>query len=133
MAENDVAFEEMPAPPGSREDGHQSLLAQISDAMVRLYKEQFGRGPTKVRSDWAGPNTLVVLLQDTFTPVERSLAALGEHQRLRDTRMFFQYATEGEFRRIVESLVGRKVHAFISGLDVSTDVAAEIFTFEPES
>jgi uncharacterized protein YbcI len=100
--------------------------------MVRLYKEQFGRGPTKVRSAWAGPNTLVVLLEDTFTPVEKSLVAMGEQHRLRDTRMFFQYATETEFRRIVEELVGRKVHAFISGLDVGVDIAVELFTFHPQ-
>lgn len=132
MADNDVAFPAQVSEAISR-DGQQSLLAQISDGMVRLYKEQFGRGPTKVRSAWAGPDTLVVLLQDTFTPVERSLAALGEHQRLRDIRMFFQYATEDQFREIIEDLVGRKVHAFISGLDVNVDVAVELFTFKPQS
>jgi uncharacterized protein YbcI len=109
----------------------QSLLSQVSNAMVHLYKEQFGRGPTKVRSEWAGPNSLVVLLNDSFTPAERSLAAMGEHQRLRDTRMFFQYATEDEFRGAVERLVGRKVQSFISGLDTRTDLSAEIFVFEP--
>jgi uncharacterized protein YbcI len=132
MVDADIPFPTHLDDATSRENGQGSLLAQVSDAMVRLYKEQFGRGPTKVRSAWAGPNTLVVLLEDTFTPVEKSLVAMGEQHRLRDTRMFFQYATETEFRRIVEELVGRKVHAFISGLDVGVDIAVELFTFHPQ-
>jgi uncharacterized protein YbcI len=87
----------------------------ISNEMVRLYKERFGRGPTKVRTHWVGPDVIAVLLEDTLTPVERSLAAMGEHQRLRDLRTFFQYATVPEFCEPIERLTGRKVRAFISG------------------
>jgi hypothetical protein len=73
------------------DDGRQgSALLQISNAMVRLYKDAFGRGPTKARAQFAGPDTLVVLLQDSMTVAERNLAAMGEHARLRDARMFFQ-------------------------------------------
>jgi uncharacterized protein YbcI len=114
-------------------DPYQSVLSEISREMVRLYKEQFGRGPTKVRTAFAGPNALVCTLEDSFTPAERRLAEMGEHQRLRDTRLYFQYATESEFREVIERLTGRKVRAFISGLDANSDVSAELFYFEPES
>lgn len=117
--------------PDRRSDGQVSVLAEISREMVRLYKEQFGRGPTKARTDFAGPDTLICTLEDSFTPAERKLAELGEHQRLRDTRLYFQYATEDEFRSIVEGILGRKVRAFISGLDTRVDVCAEVFYFEP--
>ena len=70
-----------------------NLMSSISNEMVRLYKEQFGRGPTKVRTHWAGTDTIVVLLEDTLSPAERNLVKMGEHQRLRDLRMFFQYAS----------------------------------------
>ena len=110
----------------------QSLLLAISNEMVRIYKEQFGRGPTKVRTDWAGPDALLCTLRDSFTPAERNLAAMGELHRLRDTRMFFQYATESEFTTSIEDLVGRKVVAFISGVDAKTDVSAELFYFDPQ-
>ena len=56
--------------------------------MVRLYKELFGRGPTKARSYFAGPDVLVCILRETFTPAERSLVAMGEKQRVRDARVF---------------------------------------------
>jgi uncharacterized protein YbcI len=110
-----------------------SVLAAVSTAMVRLYKDQFGRGPTRARSEWAGPDQLVVTLEDTYTPAERRLAALGEHQRLRDTRLLFQYAGEAELTAVVEQLTNRRVRAFVSGLDTRTDVACEVFLFEPEN
>jgi len=109
-----------------------SVLATVSNAMVRLYKELFGRGPTKARSYFAGPDVLVCVLRDTFTPAERNLAALGEHQRLRDARVFFQHASEQEFRGTVEEIVGRRVTAFVSGIDVDANLAAELFVLEPQ-
>jgi uncharacterized protein YbcI len=102
-------------------------LARISGAMVHLYKEQFGRGPTRVRTDWAGPDTLITQLWDTLTPVERSMARMDEHERLREVRMLFQHASEEEFCRPVEEATGRKVVAFLSGIDTKADVSMECF------
>src|SRR4051812_41497686 len=109
----------------------QSVQMAITNEMVRLYKEQFGRGPTKARTSFAGPDTVVATLQDSLTRAERNLVALGEHQRLRDARMFFQYASEEHFREAVERLTGRKVWAFVSGIDTERDVSSEIFYLEP--
>jgi len=117
---------------GHASDRVDSLQAEISREMVRLYKEQFGRGPTKARTDFAGPNVLLCTLEDSLTPAERSLAEMGEHQRLRDTRMLFQVATEDEFREVVERILGRKVRAFISGIDTAEDTSAEVFYLEPQ-
>lgn len=108
------------------------VLMQVSNEMVRLYKEQFGRGPTRTRTDYAGHDTIVTTLEQTMTPAEHNLAAMGEHQRLRDVRMFFQYASENEFREIVERVTGRRVRAFVSGMDTHADLATEIFYLEPE-
>ena len=111
----------------------QSIQLAISNEMVRLYKDRFGRGPTKTRTHWVGPDVIAVLLEDTLTPVERSLVAMGEHQRLRDLRMFFQYATVPEFCEPIERLTGRKVRAFISGIDTEVDgVSTEMFFLHPE-
>jgi uncharacterized protein YbcI len=107
-----------------------SLTLEVSNAMVRIYKEKFGRGPTRARAHWAGPDTLVCTLRDSFTPAERNLAAMGEYQRLRDTRLFFQYATEQDFIGAIEGIVGRKVVGFISGIDAKQDISAEVFYFE---
>lgn len=109
---------------------HESVRAEISREMVRLYKELFGRGPTKARTEFAGPDIIICSLENTFTLAERSLVEMGEQQRLRDTRMYFQAATADKFREIIERLTGRKVRAFISGLDADEDVCAEVFYLE---
>ncbi|HYF26996.1 MAG TPA: Na-translocating system protein MpsC family protein [Baekduia sp.] len=108
-----------------------SVLSEVSNEMVRLYKEQFGRGPTRARAHWAGRNILIATLEDSLTPAERNLAAMGEHQRLRDARLFFQYASEKAFRETVERIVGRRTVAFVSGTDTVADVSAEVFYFAP--
>jgi uncharacterized protein YbcI len=104
-----------------------SARAEISREMVRLYKAQFGRGPTKARTEFAGQDIVVCTLEDSFTPAERRLAELGESQRLRDTRTFFQHASEDEFRAVIERVLGRRVRAFVSGTDTEEDVSAEVF------
>ncbi len=117
-------------------DGDQagtSMMSSISNEMVRLYKDQFGRGPTKARAHWAGPDSLVVLLENTLVPAERNLVRMGEHQRVRDVRMFFQYATVREFCEPIERLTGRKVRSFLSALDTEADgMATEVFVLHPK-
>jgi uncharacterized protein YbcI len=115
------------------EDGNDpqvSTLADLSREMVRLYKVQFGRGPTRARSDFAGPDLIVCTLEDTLTPAEKRMAQFGDHQRLRDLRLYFQHATEEQFCEVIERVLGRKVRAFISGMDTGKDVAAELFYLE---
>lgn len=110
-----------------------SVSMEISNAMIRLYKEQFGRGPTAARTHWCGNNVITVILEDTLTPAERNLMKMDEHQRLRDLRLFFQYASVREFCEPVEQVTGRKVRAFISGIDTEADgLATELFVLHPE-
>jgi len=112
--------------------GHDSVRAEISREMVRIYKEQFGRGPTKARTEFAGPDIVICTLENSFTPAERRLAEMDEHQRLRDTRLYFQHATENQFRDVIERLLERPVRAFVSGVDTCTDVSAEVFYLESD-
>jgi uncharacterized protein YbcI len=101
--------------------------SELSNAMVRIYKEQFGRGPTKARSVYADPDLLICTLEHSLTPAERRMVQLGEHQRVRDIRTFFQHASEQEFVDAVEQITGRSVRAFVSGTDTEHDVSSEVF------
>jgi uncharacterized protein YbcI len=122
-----------PEQPQASGNGDQaSLLLQVSNEMVRIYKTQFGRGPTKVRTNWAGPDTLITTLENSLTRAERNMVAMGEHQRLRDIRTFFQYASESSFREVIERLTGREVAAFVSGIDAARDVSSEVFYLKPQ-
>jgi uncharacterized protein YbcI len=124
----DASRSEPHAVDGTNEHG---ALSAISNEMVRVYKEHFGRGPTKTRTQWAGADIIVVTLEQTLTPAERKLVELGEVARLRDLRMLFQYAEVETFCEPVERITGRKVRAFISGIDAPADLASEMFVLHP--
>jgi len=114
-------------------DSHQhgKALAEISNEMVRIYKEQFGRGPTKVATNYAGPDIIVSTLEDSLTLAEQNLVAMGEHQRLREGRLFFQHANEKAFVDAIEGVTGRSVRGFVSGTDTHHDISSEVFYLEP--
>jgi uncharacterized protein YbcI len=108
-------------------------MLEIANAVVRLYKEAFGRGPTKARAHFAGPDTLVLVLENSMTTAERNLLVMGEERRLRESRQLFGTALEPQLRTIVEETLGRRTVAFASGLDAHQDVAVEVFTLEPRA
>ena len=108
------------------------LLQDISNAMVALHKEQFGRGPTRVQSHFAGPDALLCVMDDALLPAETKMVAMGEQQRVRESRMFFQVATAAQFIETVETITGRTVRAFASASDPDNGVVMENFIFEPE-
>jgi len=116
---------------GTQRNGSTALQA-VSAAMVKLHKEQFGRGPTKARSNFAGPDTLVSVLENVLLPAELKLVELGDQGRVRDSRVSFQAATASDFIAAVEEIVSRKVRAFASGVDADNNVVFETFYFEPE-
>src|SRR3954452_13809899 len=95
----------------NRGDGNGPVggLAAISDEMVRLYKEQFGRGPNRVRTYWCSDDMITTVLEETLPPPELILFAMGNHPRVRDTRMFSQYVPVRYFGEPVERVTGRKV------------------------
>jgi uncharacterized protein YbcI len=105
--------------------------AELSNAMVRLYKELFGRGPTKAYSTYATPDLVICTLEESLTAAERKLVEIGEDKALRDTRMLFQHASDEEFVQVVEAITGRVVRAFVSGIDTKHDVSSEVFYLEP--
>lgn len=106
-------------------------MAAVSNAIVRLHKEHFGRGPTHARSHFAGPDALTCVLEDVLLPVELKMIEVGEEARVRDSRVSFQVATAGDFIAEIEAIVDRKVRAFGSAVDTATNVVFENFVFEP--
>jgi uncharacterized protein YbcI len=114
------------------EDERGGALAQVSSAMVALHKEQFGRGPRRARSHFAGADILVCVLEDALLPAELTMVSMGDQQRVRESRMYLQVATADQFITAVEDIVQRKVHAFSSATDPDHNTVFEVFTFEPD-
>jgi uncharacterized protein YbcI len=111
------------APQGGR------LLTELSNAFVALHKEQFGRGPTRARSHFAGPDTLVCVLHEVLLPAEHALVGIGEQQRVRESRLFMQVATRARFIEVIEGIVGRKVLSFVSASDPDRNLVVETCIF----
>ena len=126
-----------PAPPipGTVTTKHESPAPptlEIANAVAAAYKDTLGCGPTKARVHFAPPAMLVVVLENTMTREERTLAALGEDERLRERRLVLTTALEDRLRSIVERALGRRTLVFLSGIDTRRDVAVEVFTLAPE-
>jgi uncharacterized protein YbcI len=122
-----------PAAEGVPADGRPrggSLLAQISNAMVRIHKEHWGKGPTKARTIYA-EDIVLTRLEQIFTKAELTLINAGREEDVRNMRAAFQLELEHEFVGAVERLTGRKVLAFICDIHAATNMGVELFVLEP--
>jgi uncharacterized protein YbcI len=102
------------------------VLAGISSAIVGLYREHFGKGPTKAKT-YALDDLVICVLRDGLTTVERTLFANGRADSVREMRSAFQDAVAERFTGAVEEMTGRRVLAFMSQAHVGPDLAIEVF------
>src|SRR3954462_8492711 len=112
-----------PAAEGVPSDGRPrggSLLAQISNAMVRIHKEHWGKGPTKARTIYA-EDIVLTRLEQIFTQAEATLLRVGREEEVRNMRLAFQRQLEHEFAHAVERLTGHKGQAVISEVHAATN------------
>jgi uncharacterized protein YbcI len=107
-----------------------SVAADVSNALVALHKEQFGRGPTSARTEFAGADVMVTVFYDALLPAEKALVEMGEVLRVLEARAFFQEATRTRFIQVIEQIVHREVHSFHSTCDPRTGIVIEIAVFQ---
>jgi uncharacterized protein YbcI len=94
----------------STEQGDGRMRVALSNALVGIWKEHYGRGPTTARSIVDG-NLLVVVLQDGLTRNEETLLAAGHEDAVRNFRLCFQETMRERFDAAVETITGRRVVA----------------------
>jgi uncharacterized protein YbcI len=105
-------------------------LAEVTNAIVRLFSDYYGRGPTRAKSYLLDDRYLVTVLRDTLTTVERTLAETGEVDLVRRVRLTFQEAMADSFKGAVENVLGRRVAAYHSQILVEPDIGFEFFVLE---
>ena len=93
---------------------HGDVLTAISDGMVALLKEFYGRGPTRAKSYYED-DLVVCLLRGGFTRVEQTLLAGGRGSSVIQQRMEFQDLMRERFEAVIEDATGRQVIGFMSG------------------
>src|SRR6476620_9486818 len=100
--------------------------ATISKAIVRLQAEYYGKGPTKAKT-YIVDDLVVVVLEESFTRAEKTLAERGEREAIQHIRRRFQQQMAENFTSVVEQATGRKVRVFLSETDIEQDVSVETF------
>ena len=111
-------------------DRGKTLLA-VTNALVSLHREHYGRGATRGRTIMQG-DYLVCFLEDIYTKAERTLIEAGRFVEVVRARNAFQDAMEAPFRQAVEELTGRRVTGFLSQVGVDPDIGIEAFWLEPD-
>ena len=114
----------------TRADSDGELAAQISNIVVQALARTTGRGPTKAKTT-LGTNGVFVVLQDSLTQGERTLADVGQGAAVLDLRRRWQAVMEADVSREIEHATGRKVIGFMSDNHIDPDLAVEVFVLEP--
>jgi uncharacterized protein YbcI len=105
--------------------------SQIASGFVSLHSQYYGRGPTKSKV-YADGDVVVVVLEETFTPAERTLIDRGQSDSIQRIRRDFQMVMANQFKALVEQATGREVRSFISETDLENDIAIEMFILAGE-
>jgi uncharacterized protein YbcI len=101
-------------------------LAAISNAIVAIFAECYGRGPTKAKT-YAFDNYLVTVLEDVLTTVEQTLVERGEEDLVRRVRLTFQEAVADRFTSAVAEIAGREVVGYHSQVTFDPSLGFEFF------
>jgi uncharacterized protein YbcI len=104
---------------------------EISTAMVGLFSEYYGRGPTRART-YINDDIVAVVLEETFTRAEQTLVERGEVEAIQHVRRRFQQQMRDEFTAVVEQSTGRKVRVFLSQTSLDPDISVELFLLAEE-
>ena len=107
------------------------VRAAISKEIVRLQAEYYGKGPTRAKT-YIAEDLVVVVLEESFTRAEKTLAERGEKNAIEHIRRRFQQQMKDDFTSVVEQATGRKVRVFLSETNVEHDVSVETFLLADE-
>jgi uncharacterized protein YbcI len=119
-----------PIPAPDVDARHGEELAEVTNGIVRLFSEYYGRGPTRAKSYLLDDQYVVTVLRDTMTTVERTLCDGGHGDQVRSVRITFQEAMAESFRGVVEKALSRRVAGYHSQLLVDADIGFELFVLE---
>ena len=110
--------------------GAGDVRTEISNGMVALLKEFYGRGPERTKT-YVGDDLVVCLLRGGFTRVEQTLLESGHGEDVIRQRMAFQEVMRERFEQVVEHATGRRVVGFMSGSQQDPDMICEVFVLAP--
>ena len=111
-------------------EGRRNLLVDLSNRIVGLHKEFYGRGPDKAKAYYYD-DLVVVLMRGGYSRVEETLLQAGKGQSVIDQRASFQAAMGDTFKQAITEVTGREVIGFMSGNQQDPDMFCEVFVLAP--
>jgi uncharacterized protein YbcI len=114
----------------TRPENHGDVLTAISDRLVALLKDFYGRGPTRAKS-YFEDDLVVCVLRGGFSRVEQTLLDGGRGAAVINQRMEFQDVMRSRFEAVIEDATGRQVIGFMSGNQQDPDMMCEVFILAP--
>jgi uncharacterized protein YbcI len=102
-------------------------LAAISRSMAGLQREHYGRESTKVNAYAIKDMIVVVMRLKHLTPLEESMVAGGEPERVLALRTGFARVMAARYTHTVEQVTGRTVVALLSQAHVDPDIIVDAF------
>jgi uncharacterized protein YbcI len=106
-------------------------LAEVSNAIVGIHSECYGRGPTKAKT-YMFDHYVVTVLEDILTTVESTLVKNGEAGLVRQVRLTFQEKVSDRFTGAVSEVLGREVVSYHSQVTFDPPMGFEFFVLRPE-
>lgn len=106
------------------------VLTSISNGLVSLLKEYYGKGPTRAKSYYQD-DLVVCVLRGGFSRVEETLLEGGRGSAVIQQRMAFQELMRDRFVEVIEHATSRKVVGFMSGNQQHPDLMCEVFVLSP--
>jgi uncharacterized protein YbcI len=113
------------------ERGVGGKLAEVSNEIVKIFRECYGRGPTKAKT-YMFDDYVVTVLEDLLTTVESTLVKNGHEDLVRRVRLTFQEAVSERFVGAVEEVLGREVLTYHSQITFDPPRGFEMFVLKPE-
>jgi uncharacterized protein YbcI len=114
---------------GDQSDRPHSVRAEVSNAMVGLKKDFYGKGPTKAKT-FLNDNYVFCVMEGGLTRNEQTLIERGHKDLVRNYRLRFQEAMEGPTVEAVQRITGRSVIGYHSQIVFNPERTFEIFVLD---
>jgi uncharacterized protein YbcI len=108
---------------------HGEMRAALSNALVALMKEHWGKGPTAAKS-FINDEYVFTVLEGGLTRNEETLLADGKTDIVRGYRLTFQQVVRAEFTGAVERITGCRVLDYHSQIVFDPPRSFELFVLD---
>lgn len=103
----------------------------IANGIAQIYKDVYGRGPTKVVA-YVHPDVVFVVLGEINTPGQNHLIAIDEVGLLNTVHSRIQRSVQAQLIAVIETTLDRKVKSYVPGFNGPADCATDTFLLKPQ-